>query len=80
MIMSYGTAQTFKSKKALKDAVSEQGAENVYVFDTSAFDNKGTVSIASLAGSTAVIVGPDVYSKRDWFANVKTVKGEIRVV
>lgn len=78
--MSYGTVSTFKSKKALKEAVATHGAENVRVFDTSAFNNKGTVSIAELADSSAVIVGPDVYSKRDWYANVKTVKGEIRVV
>lgn len=78
--MSYGTSQTFKSKKALAEAVKEQGAENVYVFDTSAFNNKGRISVAELAGTTAVIVGPDVYNRRDWYANVKVIKGEIRVV
>lgn len=79
--MSYGTAERFASKKALKDAVATRGADAVTVTDTSAFDNRGTVTVASLAGSSAVIVGPDVYNDRRWYANVKIKKdGSITVV
>lgn len=69
--MSFGTRRKFTSKKALTDAVKAEGAENILVFDTSAFDNKGTVTVASLVGTSAVIVGPDVYNDRRWYANVK---------
>lgn len=69
--MSFGTRRKFTSKKALTDAVKAEGAENILVFDTSAFDNKGTVTVASLVGTSAVIVGPDVYTDRRWYANVK---------
>lgn len=69
--MSFGTVETFKTKAALRRAVEERGAENVMVHDTSAFNGAGVVSVASLAGTSAAIVGPDVYNKRDWYANVK---------
>lgn len=72
--MSYGTVTAYKSKAALKAAVADRGAENVMVVDTSLFDNRGTVSVASLAGTSAVIVGPDVYLDRRWYANVKIRK------
>lgn len=78
--MSYGTSRRFASKKAFRDAVAEQGADKVTVFDTSAFDNRGTVTVDSLAGTTAVIVGPDVYSDRRWYANVKIKKDGTVVV
>lgn len=78
--MSFGTVRTFKSKKALADAVKAEGADKILVRDTSLFDNRGTIKLSELAGSTAVVVGPDVYNKRDWYAQVKNVKGEIRVV
>lgn len=69
--MSWGTATRYASKKALKDAVAELGADMVLVTDTSMFDNKGTVSIAALVDTSAVIVGPDVHRDRRWYANVK---------
>lgn len=78
--MSFGTQETFKSKKALKDYVAANGADSVLIFDTSAFDNKGTIKLSEIVDTSASIVGPDVYKKRSWFAQVKTVKGEIRVV
>lgn len=77
--MSYGTTRKFSSKKALKEAVA--AGEEVTVFDTSLFDNKGTVPLATLAGTSAVIVGPDVHSDRRWYANVKTNKaGKVVIV
>jgi hypothetical protein len=78
--MSFGTEETFKSKKAFAAAVAERGADMVRVFDTSAFDNRGTVAVAELAGSSAVIVGPCVYTDRRWYANVKVKSGKIVIV
>lgn len=71
--MSYGVSG-YKTKKALKEAVAEKGAENVGVFGTSMFGNENASTVAELAGTSAVIVGPDVYNKRDWYANVKVKK------
>lgn len=68
--MSYGTDRTFKSKKALRDAVAAEGADNVGVFGTSLFGNETASTVADLAGTSAVIVGPDVYNRRTWYANV----------
>lgn len=69
--MSYGTATRFTSKKALREHVAKVGAENVGVFGTSMFGNERAVSVAELAGSGEVIVGPDVYNDRRWYATVK---------
>lgn len=79
---NYGTVGTFATKAALRRAVAKNGAENVMARDTSVSDNKGTVTIASLADTTSVIVGPDPYTRRDWYAQVKTAKksGEIKIV
>lgn len=69
------------TKKALREAVAAVGIDAVMVFDTSGFDNRGTVPLSALR-SADVIVGPDVYSKRDWYANVKPAPktGVLRVV
>ena len=72
--MSYGVSG-YKTKKALKEAVAEKGAENIQVFGTSLFGNENATTVAELAQfPSAVIVGPDVYNKRDWYANVATKK------
>lgn len=73
--MSFGLvdAGTIKTKKALKEAVKERGADNVMVFDTSGFSNRGTIPLSTL-GSADVIVGPDVMTKRTWFANFRNGK------
>jgi hypothetical protein len=78
--MSFGTDTTFKSKKALREAVEASAPNTIMVFDTSAFNNRGTVSIDSLADSSAMIVGPDVYNKRSWYAQVKIKNGKIVIV
>lgn len=70
--MSYGTDRTFKTKKALRDAVESEGADNVGIFGTSLFGNESASTVAELAdteGARGVIVGPDVYNKRSWYAN-----------
>jgi hypothetical protein len=77
--MSYGTERTFKSKKALKEAVEAEGAENVGVFGTSAFGNETATTVEELKSSD-VIVGPDVYSKRSWYANaVRGRDGKVKI-
>ena len=68
--MSYGTVRTFKSKKALREAVAEQGADKVGVYGTSIFGNETADTVADLAGTSAVIVGPSVERDRRWYANV----------
>lgn len=78
--MSYGTQERFTSKAKFAEHVKATGADKVFVVDTSAFDNQGTVSVASLAGTSAVIVGPNVYTDRKWYANViRTKSGEVRI-
>lgn len=74
--MSHGTEGTFASKKAFAAYVEANGAEKVFVLDTSMFitPDAKRVTVASLAGTPAVIVGPDVYRDRKWYANVKVKK------
>lgn len=71
--MSFGVVGKPKTKKALKELIAEKGADNVLVFDTSAFGNRGTVPLSSL-GTADVVVGPDVYSSRKWYANFRNGK------
>lgn len=59
----------YPTKKALREAV-KLNPEDVVFFDTSAFANNGTVTIDQLKPSD-VIVGPDPYGRRSWYANVK---------
>jgi hypothetical protein len=75
--MSYGTQSRFASKKALREAIQEHGADKIGIYGTSAFGNETARTIADLAtaGDTAaVIVGPDVETDRRWYANVITKK------
>lgn len=77
--MSYGTNRTFKTKKALREAVEAEGADNVTVFGTSMFGNEEAATVAELKPAD-VIVGPDVYNKRMWYANaVKGKDGKVRI-
>lgn len=69
--MSYGTDRTFKTKKALKDRIAEVGADRVGVFGTSIFGNETAANVAELPDG-AVIVGPNVYNDRKWYANKVT--------
>lgn len=65
--MSYGV-RGFATKKALREAVVEHGAENIGVFGTSIFGNENASTVAELWPDD-VIVGPDVYVRRKWYAN-----------
>lgn len=80
--MSYGTVERFQSKKALREAVEKRGAALVKIKGTSTFGNETAETIADLAGNTAaVIVGPDVYEDRRWYANIKVKKdGTVTIV
>jgi hypothetical protein len=57
-----------KSKKALREAL-DANPDSVTFDDTSAFNNRGLVHAEELNPS-AVIVGPDPYTSRKWYANV----------
>jgi hypothetical protein len=72
--MSYGTDKRYASKKALREDVEARGADRVGVFGTSIFGNETATTVAELAGTFEVIVGPDVYTDRRWYANVKVKK------
>lgn len=73
--MSFGLVEqsTIKTKKALREAVQERGADNVMVFDTSGHGNRGTIPVSALRSSD-VIVLPDVYRDRKWYANFRDGK------
>lgn len=71
--MSY-RVQGFKTKQALKDAVAERGADKILVTGTSLFGDEDANTVADLADTNAVIVGPDAFNDRRWYANVKTKK------
>lgn len=66
--MSYGTWRTFKSKKALREAV--EAGEDPGVFGTSVFGNEQAERCSELADTSAVIVGPNVYNDRRWYATI----------
>lgn len=69
--------RNFATKSALRKAV--QAGEEVTFSDTTAFGGRGTVSAKDLNPSD-VIVGPNPYEKRDWYANIKQTKNGLRVV
>lgn len=64
-------SRRLNTKKALKLAVLE--GESVMVFDTSLHNPRGTINIRELRPSD-VIVGPNVYDNRKWYANYKDGK------
>lgn len=72
--MSFGVTvngKNVKSKAALKKAMAED-PDSVRFFDTSMFNNKGSnLRPNDLKPGLDVIVGPDVFNDRRWFANVK---------
>jgi hypothetical protein len=59
-----------KTKKALKDAIKADPSK-VYMYDTSAFGSKFSGPANALPeGVCFNVVGPDPYSRRDWYASV----------
>lgn len=66
-----GAGNNFPTKKALREAVG-RGAE-VFFTDTSGFSNRGTIRVVDLQPSD-VVVGPDPYRARNWYANIKNGK------
>ena len=69
---AYVNGQKPKTKKALREALAADPAA-VWFEDTSAFNNRGTLTHEQLSPSD-VIVGPDVYTTRSWYANVRNGK------
>lgn len=68
--MSYGV-EGFPTKASLRRAVLEDPAQ-VYAFGTSLFGDELSGSVAEILQKreSILIVGPDVYRKRSWYANV----------
>ena len=58
-----------KTKKALREALAADPSR-VWFEDTSGFGNRGTLTAEQLSPSD-MIVGPCVYTARNWYANVK---------
>lgn len=78
--MSYGV-EGFKTKKDLRTAVQTDPSE-VFVFGTSLFGDEpsGSVEEVLQVRSSIIVVGPDVYRDRRWYANVDRGKdGKVRV-
>lgn len=65
----------FASKKAFREFVSE-ASDSVRFEDTSFFDNRGTFygTDNPLLKSSDVIVGPNPYTNRKWYANIRNGK------
>lgn len=69
---AYVNGQKPKTKKALREALAADPA-SVWFEDTSAFNNRGSLNASQLSPSD-VIVGPDCYTARNWYANVRNGK------
>jgi len=69
---NFGTLNMYKTKKALQQDVA--AGNPVMVYDTSLFpNNRGIISITELQPMD-VIVGPDPYRNRKWYANYRNEK------
>lgn len=67
----------FKTKKLLREAVA--AGEKVTFTDTSMINCRGTLPINKLS-PTDVIVGPDPYTARNWYANIRLRNGRHAVL
>ena len=71
-LQAYVNGRKPTSKRALRDAV--KATPDAVVFqDTAMIGNRGRLTVAELTPSD-VIVGPDVYSDRRWYANIRNGK------
>lgn len=72
-----------KSKSAFKAAIKDSPA-NVYLFSTTAVPGaeKWSGTADKLPdGMEFNVVGPDPYTRRDWYATVtKTARGKLKVI
>lgn len=67
------------TKKAFKEAV--ESGRNPYLRDFSFFaDNSMSVEDIEEGMTVGTVVGPDAERNRKWYANVKRVKGKLKVV
>lgn len=77
--MDYRTGETFKSKAAMKRAIAE-APQYVKLMSVSSLGGSFHGSPNELTeGTTLVVVGPDPYTDRKWYGNIKRVKGVIKV-
>lgn len=65
----------FASKKAFREFVRDAG-DSVYFEDTSAFNSRGQFvgTDNPLLSSSDVIVGPNPWRNRKWYANIRNGK------
>ena len=68
---AFVNGQKPKTKKALREALAS-GADVIFQ-DSSAFNNRGILTADQLSPSD-VIVGPDLYNARNWYANIRNGK------
>jgi hypothetical protein len=68
---AYVNGQKPKTKKALRDAFKADPS-SVWFEDTS-LNSRGSLTGSELSPSD-VIVGPDAYTARNWYANVRNGK------
>jgi hypothetical protein len=67
------TGERFKSKKAFIQAVKD--GEIPILESTSPFNNYPTKPMSQLTPGKYAVVGPDPYTKRNWFASVEIQPG-----
>lgn len=69
-----------KTKTALKEAIKADSSK-VYLYDTSAFGSKFSSPASDLPeGVVFNVVGPDPFTRRDWYASVyRNTKGVVAV-
>ena len=70
---NFGTVDPYRfhTKGALREAVKQ--GEDPEVYDTSVHNCRGTIKVSELQPSD-VIIGPNVYKNRKWYANYKNGK------
>ena len=75
-----GGVRNLRTKKSLKDAVKADPTA-VTFYSTGMFGDQFNGPVSDLpVGATLTVVGPDPYSKRDWYASVtRNGKGTITV-
>lgn len=67
----------FKTKKAMKEALAT--AETVYLEATSVFGNEYGGAVGDAPDGTYTVVGPDPYTARNWYANIKKDGEKVKV-
>lgn len=67
-----------KSKKAVKEAIAADPSR-VRLEATSVFGNEYDGPVSEAPDGTYTFVGPDPYTKRNFYGNIKVVGGQAKV-